>query len=170
MKLYWQGIGDVTDDKTVPSAWDLLRLQILLWCLHRAAKIRLPEHSHARNAGCGVHSGKHPRRPPKKKKTAHEPWPTFKSNSLLLAMRRSTGRKREKYLGLTKNITNSLCTWQNITHVVIVRHSSHMELTSCGGMPGLIQATLFPVKKPTPMYTVKCSTSLNGSFVDSSIK
>lgn len=56
------------------------------------------------------------------------------------------------------------------THVVSVRLSSHMELTSWKGMPKLFRAARFPIKKPSPMYTVTGSTSLNVSFVSLSIK
>lgn len=54
--------------------------------------------------------------------------------------------------------------------VVNVRHSSHMELTSWKERPGFFQETLFPIKKPNPMYTVTGSRSLNVPFVSLSIK
>lgn len=81
-------------------------------------------------------------------------------------------KKHEKTQKMTKTFrrwqTNSLHTWQNMIHVV--RHSSHMELTSWKMMPGFFQETLFPTKLPNPMYTVTGSTSLNAPFVSFSIK
>lgn len=132
-----------------PRAWYLLQLQILLWCLHHAVKIWLPKHGDAWNTGSGIHSWNETQTRTEIRHTAHEPWPPFKSNSLLWHAFKYWREKKLK-LGWLRSLEHSkqlVYMTEHNTCCNSLRHSSHMVLTCWKMTPRLIEAALFPIKK-----------------------